>query len=73
MIPPIADHLWHEIPDTEGILPPGHKMEYAQFEGTGVVVRIVGPRAHVFGQSKQHMSEAVNEALNWFESVGSEL
>lgn len=71
---PIEDHKWRDISSAaDGILPPGHKMEYAQFEGTGIVVRIVGPNAYVFGESELHMNEAMRKALDWFDSVGGVL
>lgn len=80
MLPPIEDHKWHDLSEygARTRLPPGHRIEYALVlnGGEGIVVRIAGPNAHVFGCStagKEALDKAMDIALAWFESVGREL
>lgn len=76
MLPPIEDHKWSPVPMVNPHqLPPGHRAEFARTE-EGIVVRITGPNAHVFGCStggKEALAEAITAALDWFEAIGREL
>lgn len=74
---PIEDEKWHDLAEygLKTKLPPKHRIEYAR-AGDGIVVRIVGPNAHVFGESgtgQEALDEAIDFALAWFKRVGSEL
>jgi hypothetical protein len=74
---PIEDEKWYALEDYGGKtrMPPGHRIEYARVDN-GIVVRIVGPNAHVWGASsggQEALNEAIDKALNWFSSVGGEL
>ncbi len=74
---PVEDHKWHDIADygAKTRMPPGHKIEYVRVDD-GIVVRIVGPNAHVWGASsdgREALNEAIDKALNWFSQVGGEL
>lgn len=68
---PINDHDWRRI-DMDGEIPDDHYAECARTDHGEIVVRIVGPHAHVWGQDP-YLSKAVEAALNWFSSVGGEL
>ena len=75
---PIADEKWYDLAEY-GIktkMPPDHRIEYARTDTNGIVVRIVGPHAHVWGKSEagqEALDEAIERALSWFNSVGGEL
>ena len=71
-------HLWYDIADygDKTRMPPGHKIEYARTDDNGIVVRIVGPNAHVWGKStegQEALDRAIDLALNWFSQMGREL
>lgn len=68
---PIADHEWYRL-DDYFLLPDSHHAEVAEIEGGGIVVRIVGPNAHVFGEGRM-LDDAADEALTWFYRVGGKL
>lgn len=74
---PIEDHKWYDLSEfgSKTKLPPKHRIEYARIDG-GIVVRIVGPNAHVWGESvggQEALDEAIDLALHWFSAVGEEL
>lgn len=69
---PIDENLWHRLPEEELRLPAKHYAEYARTDNDELVVRIVGPNAHVIGQDPD-VWEAAQKALTWFNSVGGEL
>jgi len=69
---PIEDHKWHRIPREELRLPQDHYAEYARTGYNEIVVRIVGPHAHVVGTGPV-METAVTKAKEWFRSVGGYL
>jgi len=74
---PIEDHKWHDLAEygLKTKLPPGHRIEYTRADGN-IVVRIVGPNAHVWGSSpagKYALDIAIDYALEWFSKVGGEL
>ena len=75
---PIEDYKWYDLSEYGSAtkMPKGHRIEYARMDGGGIVVRIVGPNAHVFGESdagKDALAFAIKKALEWFGSVGGEL
>lgn len=74
---PVEDHKWHDLSEysSKTGLPKGHRIEYARTDD-GIVVRIVGPNAHVWGKSgpgKDALEKAIDFALEWFRKVGEEL
>lgn len=75
---PIEDHKWYDLSEygSKTKLPPGHRIEYARTEDAGIVVRIVGKNAHVWGKStagQEALDEAIDFALDWFSKVGKGL
>ena len=75
---PIEDEKWYDLEDygEKTRMPPGHKIQYARMDNTGIVVRITGQNAHVWGASsegQEALNQAIDYALNWFSSVGGEL
>jgi hypothetical protein len=74
---PIENEKWHDLEDygNKTKMPPGHRIEFARIDD-GIVVRIVGPNAHVWGASSEGaeaLNVAIDKALNWFSQVGGEL
>lgn len=78
---PIDEGAWHSLGDYYSVadlrLPAGHRIEYARTgDGMSIVVRIVGPNAHVWGKSEagtEGLRVASEKALEWFSTVGREL
>lgn len=75
---PIASEKWYDAAyfGAKTELPPDHRIEYARTDGGGIIVRIVGPNAHVWGWSpngKLALDEAIDRALEWFSQVGRQL
>ena len=68
---PIDESKWHRMAPDELRLPKDHYAEYAM-SGAQLIVRIVGPNAHVTGNSV-FLEEAIMFALKWFSEVGEEL
>jgi hypothetical protein len=68
---PVDDTRWHRMAPNEIRLPNNHYAEYTM-SGGELIVRIVGPNAHVTGNSV-FLEEAIAYALDWFNEVGGEL
>lgn len=68
---PIDEGKWHRIIPEDMPLPKDHYAEYTRSEGK-LIVRIVGPNAHVTGDDK-NLEAAIRLALKWFSEVGEEL
>lgn len=69
---PVEDHKWHRLPYEDLPLPEKHYAEFARTDNDELVVRIIGPNAHVHGTA-DNLNTAINAAMKWFSSVGGEL
>lgn len=68
---PVDDTKWHRISPEDLPLPKDHHAEYTRSDEK-LIVRIVGPNAHVTGDAET-MTAAIKYALKWFSEVGEEL
>lgn len=68
---PVDDTKWLRMAPDAIPLPKGHYAEHIM-SGGELIVRIVGPNAHVTGNAV-FLETATAYALDWFNEVGGEL